>query len=29
LKSDIHKKNECEKIYINFKSANFRKSLTA
>jgi hypothetical protein len=29
LRSDMHKKNECEDIYINFKSANFKKSLTA
>lgn len=29
LKSDIHKKQECESIYIRFKTENFNKALTA
>lgn len=29
LRSDIHKKQECENIYLSFKSENLRKSLTA
>jgi hypothetical protein len=29
LKSDIHRKQECESIYIRFKSDNFNKALTA
>ena len=29
LRSEINKKQECESLYINFKSANFNRSLTA